>query len=741
MIRSLIEFCRALRGPVEDAHGPSELAVRIEELEQRNAELEQAVLSHREAADELRRSQAYLERAQRLARIGNWRWSVQRGELIDCSEAYSEIHGVSRSEIGERIKHQLEGAIHPDDRQRIKNTCRELEKSGASYEIEYRIIRPDGEIRHVQQFGEKIFDDSGRLIETMGTLQDVTELRQVEDILLKAHDELEQRVQERTAQLQTANIALREQVTERERAESERKEREMLLQSTARNSKIGYGVWSELEHKYVTVSEEFAQIIGRTIEQFQEHFASSIEDFEAIHPEDRERYRAYDEAYNADPAIKQIEYRMIKADGEIVHVREIMQPIWDETGRLTQSIITNQDITEQVQIEEQLRQAQKMEAVGQLTGGIAHDFNNLLAVIVGNLELVEGEIEQGAQASEWVEIAIAAAERGAGLTQRLLAFSRKQALRPTELDANALVQGMLELLRRTLGERIEVQLVKDAGLWRCLVDPNQLENAILNLAINARDAMPAGGKLTITTSNARIDDDYARAQTDVAPGQYVQIAVSDTGSGMPDDVKKRAFEPFYTTKDVGRGSGLGLSMVYGFIKQSGGHVSVYSEVDTGTTIRLYLPRLSGRRRSEAIPVDASEMLKAQGEVVLVVEDDDDLRSLMVRILRSLDYEVLEADSGAPALEILRSPAEVDLLLTDVVLPERMSGAELVEEALRAQPDLHVLYMSGYTEDAILHHGRLAGGVQFLQKPFRMAEVARAVRKALASEKDHALLHN
>jgi len=734
MIRSVIQFCRALRGSAEDAPDPSELVSQIEELERRNAELEQAVSSHQKAEDQLRRSQAYLDRAQRLARIGNWRWSVQRGELIDCSEAYTEIHGVSRSEIGERIKTQIESAIHPDDREHVKIACRELEKSGASYEIEYRIIRPDGEIRHVQQFGEKVFDDSGRLIETMGTLQDVTELRQVEDILLKAHDELEERVQARTAQLQNANIALREQVTERERAESEREEREMLLQSTAKNSKIGYGVWDEQENRYSNVSEEFAQMMGLTIAQFQERFSSSIEDFEAVHPEDRERYRAYDEAYNADPAITQIEYRLVRPDGEIVHVREVMQPIWDETGQLIQNIITNQDITEQKQIEEQLRQAQKMEAVGQLTGGIAHDFNNLLAVIVGNLELVEGEIEQGAQASEWVEIAISAAERGAGLTQRLLAFSRKQALRPTALDANALVQGMLDLLRRTIGERIEIELVRDAGLWQSLVDPNQLENAILNLAINARDAMSAGGKLTITTSNARIDDDYARAQTDVTPGQYVLITVSDTGSGMPDDVQKRAFEPFYTTKDVGLGSGLGLSMVYGFIKQSGGHVSVYSEVDAGTTIRLFLPRFSGEGTPESVPIDVSEMLKAKGEAVLVVEDDDELRSLLVRVLRSLGYGVLEANSGAPALEILRSATEVDLLLTDVVLPERMSGVELVEEALREQPDLHVLYMSGYTEDAILHQGRLVDGAQFLQKPFRMAEVARAARKALASKK-------
>jgi PAS domain S-box-containing protein len=576
-------------------------------------------------------------------------------------------------------------------------------------------------------------DDSGRLIEQMGTVQDVTELKQAEDALREARDELEQRVHERTAQLQDANSALRKEVAERMRAEAEREEREMLLRSAARNSKIGYAVWDELERRYVNVSEEYAKIAGLTVEEFKDRYPTSIEDFEAIHPEDRERYRAYDDAYTANPAISQLEFRMITPGGEIVHVRELMQPIWDDTGRLIQSIVTNQDITEQKQTEEQLRQAQKMEAVGQLTGGIAHDFNNLLAVIVGNLELVQAQIETAAQASEWVETAISAAERGADLTQRLLAFSRKQALRPAAVDASSLVQGMLDLLRRTLGERIEIELVRDAGLWQCLVDPNQLENAILNLAINARDAMPDGGKLTITTSNARIDEDYARMQTDVAPGQYVLVTVSDTGNGMSEDVQQRAFEPFYTTKDVGRGSGLGLSMVYGFLKQSGGHVSVYSEVGIGTTVRLFLTKYSGEELPESAASDSSEILMAKGERVLVVEDDPDLRSLVARMLRSLGYEILDAGSGASALEILRSPAEIDLLLTDVVLPEQMDGGELVEEALRLRPDIRVIYMSGYTEDAILHQGRLADGVQFLQKPFRMLDVARAARNALAGK--------
>ncbi|HXV35601.1 MAG TPA: ATP-binding protein, partial [Myxococcota bacterium] len=359
----------------------------------------------------------------------------------------------------------------------------------------------------------------------------------------------------------------------------------------------------------------------------------------------------------------------------------------------------------------------------------AHDFNNLLAVILGNLELLDAEGLNDAHAAEWVKTAIAAAERGASLTQRLLAFSRKQALRPAAVDANALVQGMLELLRRTLGEGIEIELVRDAGLWPCLVDRNQLENAILNLAINARDAMPNGGKLTISTSNARIDEEVVHAEPDVEPGAFVVIAVSDTGAGMSEEVRQHAFEPFFTTKDLGRGSGLGLSMVYGFTKQSGGHASVSSESGLGTTVRLYLPRYSGEKLGEAPELDGTEPAQPTGERILVVEDNAELRALVARMLRSLGYRVLEASAGVPALEIIRS-SEIDLLLSDVVLPEGMSGSELVEQARRARPSLRALHMSGYAEDAIVHHGRLADGEPFLQKPFRKIDVARAVRKAL-----------
>jgi CheY-like chemotaxis protein len=314
----------------------------------------------------------------------------------------------------------------------------------------------------------------------------------------------------------------------------------------------------------------------------------------------------------------------------------------------------------------------------------------------------------------------------------LLAFSRKQALRPEPVDASVLVRRMLDLLRRTLGATVETEVSGDAELWLSLVDPGQLESSLLNLAINARDAMPKGGKLTIETSNAQIDAAFAEAQSDTAPGQYVLLAVSDNGQGMAEVVRDRALDPFFTTKEVGKGSGLGLSMVYGFVKQSGGFVRVCSEVAQGTTIQLYLPRYFGDEK-EGTPRERAEALpRAENEIVLVVEDDADLRTLIVRMLKALGYGVHEASSGAGALAVLPTLSQVDLLLTDVVLPGGMGGRELMEAVTRERPGLPVLYMSGYAENAIFHHGRLDEGIQLLQKPFHMVDIARAVREAMGS---------
>ncbi|WP_127995878.1 ATP-binding protein [Piscinibacter defluvii] len=381
------------------------------------------------------------------------------------------------------------------------------------------------------------------------------------------------------------------------------------------------------------------------------------------------------------------------------------------------------------QLNQRLLQSQRMEAIGQLTGGVAHDFNNLLTVVLGNAELLAEQSAGDPLREPLARMIVEAGQRGAALTQQLLAFARKQPLAPSAVDVNQLVAGMDALLRRTLGEHIEIELVRGAGLWTAMVDPAQLESALLNLCLNARDAMRGGGRLTLETANAAFDADYARQHPDLAAGQYVMLAVSDTGSGIPPELLSRVFEPFFTTKAKGKGTGLGLAMVYGFLKQSSGHVTIYSEPGHGTTVKLYLPRAHGGAPAADMPA-GEPLQRGAAETVLVVEDDAAVRQLACRELRALGYQVLDADSGAAALVVLRSEQPIELLFTDVVMPGGMSGRELADAARTLRPGLRVLYTSGYTENAIVHHGRLDPGVQLLPKPYRRAELARAVRQAL-----------
>jgi PAS domain S-box-containing protein len=381
--------------------------------------------------------------------------------------------------------------------------------------------------------------------------------------------------------------------------------------------------------------------------------------------------------------------------------------------------------------ENALRQAQKMEAVAQLTGGVAHDFNNLLQVIIGNLDTMQRHLpEESARLRRAATNALNGARRAASLTQRLLAFSRRQPLDPKPLNVNGLVTALSELFHRTLGETVAIETVLASGLWQVEADGHELEAAILNLAVNARDAMPEGGRLTIETANAHLDEAYVAALPEVTPGQYVLICVSDTGAGMDDATVAKAFEPFYTTKPVGRGTGLGLSQVYGFVKQSGGHVKIYSELGQGTTVKIYLPRLMSAE--EAGEAD-EELLEPEGsgeETILVVEDDDDVRTYSVEILRELGYRVIEAHDGASALRLLERQSRVDLLFTDVVLPGGMTGAQVAAQAREVRPDLKVLFTTGYARNAIIHHGRLDKGVRLVTKPFSSAELAGKIRDAL-----------
>ena len=382
--------------------------------------------------------------------------------------------------------------------------------------------------------------------------------------------------------------------------------------------------------------------------------------------------------------------------------------------------------------EELLRHSQKMEAIGQLTGGVAHDFNNMLAVIISGASLLERRLAKGEDVKRLIDGISDAAYRAAGLTHRLLAFSRQLPLAPSALDANQMVKSISELLRQTLGEATVLETVLAGGLWKTHADASQLENAILNLAINARDAMPDGGRVTIETLNCCLDDDYVSNYPDLVAGQYVMIAVSDEGTGMSPEIMERAIDPFFTTKAVGKGTGLGLSQVYGFVKQSKGHLKLYSEIGHGTAVKIYLPRYYGSEQ----PVDGAAVLReperkgTQSGVILVVEDEDRIREVTTEALRELGYTVFHAASGKQALQILERRPEIGLLFTDIVMPD-MNGRRLAEAALKLRPNLKVLYTTGYTRNAVVHNGVLDPGVNFIAKPFTVDQLGQKLREVLA----------
>jgi len=454
-------------------------------------------------------------------------------------------------------------------------------------------------------------------------------------------------------------------------------------------------------------------LIGRTI-------------FSFLHPEDRKRAEARTRSLiDEHQSLPPVEMRIQGLDGRqrIAELQAV--PLVD--GDKVLAIASGRDVTAQRRAEQQLQQAVKMEAVGQLTGGVAHDFNNLLTIIIGSLDLDMSKVPPHLQGP--IDQAMRAADRGAALTHRLLAFSRQQTLRPGPVDCNRLIAGMDDLLRRALGEQVEIELRLAPDLKPALADAAQVESALLNLAINARDAMPDGGKLLIETGNATLDADYVALNPDAVAGEYAMLAVSDTGTGMSPTVVEHAFEPFFTTKEVGKGTGLGLSMVYGFAKQSGGHVRIYSELGHGTTVRFYLPRLASAA-ADADPAQAPQAGQGGGERILVVEDDAKVRQLVLQQLESLGYRVLQASNGREALEIVEGDAGIDLLFTDVVMPGGMTGLQLAEAALKFRPQLRVLFTSGYAEGSMQHRGAGGRSLRLLTKPYRKQALAQKIREAL-----------
>ena len=473
---------------------------------------------------------------------------------------------------------------------------------------------------------------------------------------------------------------------------------------------------------FVQVSPSVAHILGYEPEEMIGHSA-----VEFIHADDLESTRQEMRAARRGLQVRSFEARYPHKDGNIVTLNWMGS--WSEPVR--RHFFIGRDLTDKRAAEAQMRQAQKMDAIGQLTGGVAHDFNNILTVITGTIGILADAVADRPELVSIAKLIDDAAERGAQLTKHLLAFARKQPLQPREIDVNSLVVEAAKLLHPTLGEQIQISPTLAEDAWTAMVDPNQLTTAVLNLALNARDAMPNGGKLVLETRNVYLDEGYAGMHSEVAPGNYVMIAVSDTGSGIPASYLERVFEPFFTTKAVGKGTGLGLSMVFGFVKQSGGHIKIYSEEGHGTTVRIYLPRSTGLQQTASEALAASDV-RGGNELVLIVEDDPLVRQYVITQIKSLGYTTLDAANATEALDLIDNTENIDLLFTDVIMPGPMNGRHLVDEALKRRPALKTLFTSGYTENAIVHHGRLDSGVLLLAKPYRKSDLARMIRLALGS---------
>jgi PAS domain S-box-containing protein len=641
-----------------------------------------------------------LNMAQTAGRAGIFEWFPDNDE-IKVSESYRSIYGFPAE--GPALSDDFLARMHPDDRA-LSTQLRVGAGADPIGYVEFRIHRADtGEERWVSRRGEMIYPVDGRP-RFIGVAVDITDRKRAEEALVRLNASLESEVAERTRERDWAWRLSQDLIVALD-------ERGILTAvNPAWTTRLGYEL-SELEklHYSQIIHPEEVETTGAVIGQALQ---APVSNYEVRLRHKRGDFRWF--SWNAAPDGRGLVYA---------------------TGR---------DITEQkeaaealARTEEQLRQAQKMEAVGQLTGGIAHDFNNLLQGITGSLDLIRKRIADGrvAEIDRFIAGALTSAERASALTHRLLAFARRQPLDPRPIKVNPLVATMEDLLRRTLGERVELELVLAGGLWTTLCDANQLESAILNLAINARDAMSAKGegfgKLTIETCNAHLDNAYAARDRDVRPGQYVCISVSDTGSGMTAEVMSRAFDPFFTTKPLGQGTGLGLSMIYGFARQSEGSVKLYSEIGKGTTVKLYLPRHRGpadKAGVEAAPEDDVEGAYGE-ETVLVVEDEPIVRGLIVDVLNELGYRTLEAADGLEGLKVLKSDRRIDLLITDIGLPG-LNGRQMTEASRGIRPGLKVLFMTGYAENAALASGFLEPGMEMITKPFAMDALGRRIADML-----------
>ena len=608
-----------------------------------------------------------------------------------------------------------ERVMFADDVPKVRAAIETAARTGR-YHVEFRVTHPDGSLHWLSGSGQTVRDETHHARWLRGACYEITERKALEARLLALNETLESRVAERTREFE-ASVKELEETERRFRLLVEGVTDYAIFMLDPSGNVINWNRGAERIKGY-----RAEEIIGRHFSLFYTEDDRRIRRPQHVIAEATQTGRYEQEGWR------------VRKDGSLFWASVVVNAIHDSAGQLVGFAKVTRDLTERRAAEERLRQAQKMEALGQLVGGVAHDFNNLLTAISGNIETLQRRLPKGVDDNlqRLAKAALQAGARAALMTNRLLAFSRHQPLEPKPVSVNSLITGMSEMLRQTLGESVQVETVLAAGVWATFVDANQLENALLNLAVNSRDAMPEGGKLTIEAANTYLDEAYS-AIAEVPAGQYVGIFVSDTGTGMTPEVASKAFDPFFTTKEVGQGTGLGLSQVYGFIKQSCGHLRIYSEVGAGTTVKIYLPRhVTSGRTSEGEPV-AIPIPRAKGETILVVEDDADVRSSLVEILGELGYRVIEAPNGPGALRQLDAHHEIKLLLTDVGLPGGMNGRQLANEALRRKPGLKVLFASGYARNAIVHHGRLDPGVELIMKPFTYADLAAKVRRVLDAQ--------
>lgn len=588
--------------------------------------------------------------------------------------------------------------VHPDDASAALAAWTRAVSSGEPYEIEFRLRRADGSYRWFLTRAVPARDEDGRITRWIGTNTDVHDQKRIAGELAELNATLADRVEKKT----------------RERDRIWNVSQDLLLVTDHD------GIWR-------SVNPAWTRTLGWSEDELLERTAEWIE-----HPEDIVKTRVEVRRLARGKATMRFENRLRHKNGTYRWLSWTAVPDQDLIYAVARDVTAEKAAAERLRAaEDALRQSQKMEAVGQLTGGIAHDFNNLLTGIVGSMDLMRTRLGQGRTDSvgRYIEAAMASANRAAALTHRLLAFARRQPLVPKPVDANQLILSLEDLLRRSIGETINLQILSTERLWPTLCDPNQLESALLNLAINARDAMPGGGKLTIATANTtvRADDTGSSA---MPPGDYVCISVADTGTGMTADVAERAFDPFFTTKPIGQGTGLGLSMIYGFIRQSNGHISLDTMPGRGTSIRLYLPRHNGAPEADQVPVNR-DRVSATGETVLVVEDEPVVRGIIVEMLHDQGYRTREAPDGAAGLRILQLDKPVDLLLTDIGLPG-MNGRQLADQARKLRPNLKILFMTGYAENAANAEGFLQPGMDMITKPFDLGHLSQRVRDIISS---------